>query len=488
VARTNKNRAPALAYLRTSSAANVGTDKDSEKRQRQAIQGFANRAGLAIVEEFYDAAVSGADPIETRAGFAALLDRIEDNGVRTVIVEDASRFARELMAQELGITLLISRGVRLLTAAGDDLTASDDPTRKMMRQIAGAFAEYEKARPHWGRVGKQICEDTGPLDRKRMETIDDETTAAAIDFMGRQAHASKPFFTWMNTTRMHVFTHVRDSMRGQSGMPGNEYADGMVEHDGDVGKLLKALDDLGIAKNTIVIYSTDNGPNQFSWPDAATTPFRSEKDTNWEGAFRVPAMIRWPGHIRPGETSNEMFSGLDWFPTLLAAAGDTTIKDRLLKGDTIGNGKFKVHLDGYNQLPYLSGQQPKSERHEFAYYNDDGVLVAFRHDNWKGVFCQMKEPGGFKVWYEPFDCMRIPKLFNLRMDPYERADIVSDQYDDWRVKNAYLMGWMTFHAAAFLDTFVEYPPSQEPASFTIDQIERDVEAKIRDLARKPPPQ
>ena len=349
-------------------------------------------------------------------------------------------------------------------------TDTDDPTEQ----------------PHWGRVGKQICEDTGPLDRKRMETIDDETTAAAIDFMGRQAHASKPFFTWMNTTRMHVFTHVRDSMRGQSGMPGNEYADGMVEHDGDVGKLLKALDDLGIAKNTIVIYSTDNGPNQFSWPDAATTPFRSEKDTNWEGAFRVPAMIRWPGHIRPGETSNEMFSGLDWFPTLLAAAGDTTIKDRLLKGDTIGNGKFKVHLDGYNQLPYLSGQQPKSERHEFAYYNDDGVLVAFRHDNWKGVFCQMKEPGGFKVWYEPFDCMRIPKLFNLRMDPYERADIVSDQYDDWRVKNAYLMGWMTFHAAAFLDTFVEYPPSQEPASFTIDQIERDVEAKIRDLARKPP--
>ena len=323
-----------------------------------------------------------------------------------------------------------------------------------------------------------------------METIDDETTAAAIDFMGRQVKANKPFFVWMNTTRMHVFTHVRESMKGQSGMPGNEYADGMIEHDGDVGKLLKALDDLGITNNTIVVYSTDNGPNQFSWPDAATTPFRSEKDSNWEGAFRVPAMIRWPGKIKAGEVSNEMFSGLDWFPTLLAAAGDTTIKDRLLKGTSIGAGgkTYKVHLDGYNQLPYLSGQKPKGERTDFAYYNDDGVMVAFRHDDWKAVFCEMKSPGGFAVWYEPFTCLRIPKLYNLRMDPYERADIVSDQYDDWRVQNAYLMGWMTFHAAKFLETFVEYPPSQEPASFTIDQIAKDVEARIKANAAKAAPQ
>jgi arylsulfatase len=182
----------------------------------------------------------------------------------------------------------------------------------------------------------------------------------------------------MNATRMHVFTHVRDSMRGQSGMPGNEYADGMIEHDGDIGKLLKAVDDLGIANNTIVIYSTDNGPNQFSWPDAATTPFRSEKDTNWEGAFRVPAMIRWPGHIQPGQISTDMFSGLDWFPTLLAAAGDTTIKDRLLKGTDIGGTNFKVHLDGYNQFDYLSGKG-KDPRTEFAYFDDDGELVAFRY-------------------------------------------------------------------------------------------------------------
>ncbi len=187
-----------------------------------------------------------------------------------------------------------------------------------------------------------------------METIDDETTAAAIDYMTQQAKAGKPFFVWMNTTRMHVFTHVRPSMIGQSGMPGNEYADGMIEHDMDVGKLLKALDDL-IADNTILVYSTDNGPNQFSWPDAATTPFRSEEDTNWEGAFRVPALVRWPGHIQPGFVSNDIFSGLDWYPTLLAAAGDTTIKERLLKGTDIGGTTYKVHLDGYNQLPYLAG-------------------------------------------------------------------------------------------------------------------------------------
>lgn len=336
--------------------------------------------------------------------------------------------------------------------------------------------------PHWGRVGKQTIEDTGPLNRKRMETIDDETTAAAIDFITRQVRANKPFFTWMNATRMHVFTHVRDSMRGQSGMPGNEYADGMVEHDGDVGKILKALDDLGIANDTIVVYSTDNGPNQFSWPDAATTPFRSEKDTNWEGAFRVPAMIRWPGHIQAGSVSTDMFSGLDWFPTLLAAAGDATIKDRLLAGANIGGTTFKVHLDGYNQLDYLTGKTKTGPRTEFAYFDDDGELVAFRRGDWKAVFSEQKKPGGFQVWYEPLTAYRIPKLFNLRMDPYERADIVSDQYDDWRVKNAYLMGYMNLKAAAFLQSFKEYPPSQVPASFTIDQVVKDIDRKIEALS------
>lgn len=329
-------------------------------------------------------------------------------------------------------------------------------------------------------------EDTGALNSKRMETIDDETTAAAIGFMEKQVKEGKPFFTWMNTTRMHLFTHIRPEYQGQSGMPGNDYADGMVEHDNDVGKLLKAIDDLKIADNTIVIYATDNGPNQFSWPDAATTPFRSEKDSNWEGAFRVPAIIRWPGKIKPG-VSNEMVSGLDWFPTLLAAAGDKDIKDRLLKGTKLGDKDFKVHLDGYNQLPYLLGEQPKGARNEFYYFNDDAKLVGMRFDNWKAVFCEMRKPGGFDVWQDPFVCLRVPKMFNLRMDPYERADIVSDQYNDWRTKNVYLVGIATMKSAAFLETFIEYPPSQKPASFSVDQVEEGVHAKINAILAKTPP-
>ncbi|WP_458765648.1 arylsulfatase [Cupriavidus basilensis] len=328
-------------------------------------------------------------------------------------------------------------------------------------------------------------QDTGPLTTKRMETIDDETTAAAQEFIKKQAKDNKPFFVWMNTTRMHLFTHVRDSMKGRSGMPGNDYADGMLEHDEDVGKLLKTLDDLGITKDTIVVYTTDNGPNQFSWPDAATTPFRSEKDTNWEGAFRVPAMVRWPGHIKPGEVSNEMFSGLDWFPTLLAAVGDTTVKDRLLKGWSPASGQsFKVHLDGYNQLDYLTGKSPKGAREEFYYFSDDGDLVAMRYKDWKVVFCEQRAPGGMQVWANPFTCLRFPKVFNLRMDPYERADVVSDQYYDWVTKNAYLTAIATMKATVFLETFVTYPPSQKPASFSVDQVRKSVDERIEKL--RPP--
>jgi arylsulfatase A-like enzyme len=272
------------------------------------------------------------------------------------------------------------------------LNAEEEPERPYWPKDDTAYTKANSPRGVIHSFADGKTTDTGPLTRQRMETIDDETTQAAIDFMERSVKAGQPFFVWMNTTRMHVFTHVRESMQGQSGMPGNEYADGMIEHDGDVGKLLKALDDLKIADDTIVVYTTDNGPNQFSWPDAATTPFRSEKDSNWEGAFRVPAMVRWPGKIKPGQTSTEMFSGLDWFPTLLAAAGDTTVKDRLLKGAAIGGKSFKVHLDGYNQLPYLLGQQSKGERTDFAYFNDDGVLVAYRHGDWKAVFCQIRRP------------------------------------------------------------------------------------------------
>jgi len=332
--------------------------------------------------------------------------------------------------------------------------------------------------PRFGKVGRQVCTDTGPLSSKRMETIDDETTGRAIDFMKEQAKSDKPFFVWMNTARMHVFTHVRPEYKDKGGMAGNTYADGMWEHDQDVGKLLKSLDEMGIADNTIVVYTTDNGPNQFTWPDAATTPFRNEKDSNYEGAFRVPAMVRWPGHVKAGQVSNEIFSGMDWFPTLLAAAGDTSIKERLLKGASIGGQSFKNHLDGYNQLPYLEGKQPKSERKEFYYFDDDGVLVDMRYGDWKFVYCEQRAPGGFAVWNNPLTCLRVPKIFNLRMDPYERADVVSDQYYDWTTKNVYVLYGAIAETAKFLDTFVAYPPAQTPASFTVDGIRAGVDAEI----------
>ena len=324
--------------------------------------------------------------------------------------------------------------------------------------------------PRFGKVGKQKIEDTGPLDRKRMETIDDEITAAAIDFIQRQVSANKPFFTWVNTTRMHFRTHVRASMRGQSGMAGNEYADGMVEHDGDVGKLLKTLDDLGVANDTIVLYTTDNGPHMNSWPDAAMTPFRSEKNTNWEGAFRVPAMIRWPGHIKPGSIANEILAGHDWFPTFLAAAGDAGVKDRLLKGWQVGGRTYKVHIDGYDQLAYLTGRQEKSERPGFIYFDDDGHLVALRYGDWKLVFAQQKTPGTLDIWGEPFTQRRSPLFYNLRMDPYERADITSNTYWDWVIDKAYLLYGAQAIVAQFIETFEAYPPRQRPQSFTVDQI------------------
>lgn len=366
------------------------------------------------------------------------------------------------------------------------LNAEEEPERPYWPKDDPAFVKANSPRGVIHSFADGKIEDTGPLTTKRMETIDDETTAAAIGFMEKQVKEGKPFFTWMNTTRMHLFTHVREAYKGKSGMPGNEYGDGMWEHDQDVGKLLKALEDLKIADNTIVVYTTDNGPNQFSWPDAATTPFRSEKNTNWEGAFRVPAFVRWPGKIKPGSISNDMFSGLDWFPTLVAAAGDKDMKDRLLKGAKIGDKDFKVHLDGFNQLPYLTGEQPKSARNEFYYFNDDGVLVAMRFDNWKAVFCEQRDPGGFEVWANPFTCLRVPKIFNLRMDPYERADVVSDQYYDWTTKNVYLTADATMRSAAFLETFVAYPPSQKPASFSIDQIRAEVDRRIEENAKKNP--
>lgn len=326
-------------------------------------------------------------------------------------------------------------------------------------------------------------EDTGPLNKKRMESIDDETSAAAIDFMNRQHKAGKPFFTWFNTTRMHARTHVRADHRSPPGLTApTEYADGMVEHDAVVGEVLKSLDDMGIADNTIVVYTTDNGPHENTWPDAANTPYRSEKTTNWEGAFRVPAMVRWPGHIKPNTQLNGIVSGLDWFPTLLAAAGDTDITSRLLKGTTIAGKQYKNHLDGFNQLDYLTGKASSSPRHEFFYFNDDGELVAMRFENWKLVFEEQRAPGTLLVWAEPFTKLRLPKMFDLRADPYEKADITSNTYWDWVFTHAYLAVPAQAEVAKFLATFKDYPPAQRAASFSIDQIQENLKKSLDSMA------
>jgi arylsulfatase len=331
-------------------------------------------------------------------------------------------------------------------------------------------ADDPTVQPRWGRVGKQTIEDTGALTKKRMETIDDETTDAAVDYMQRQVKAGKPFFCWMNTTRMHLRTHVKAEHRDKPGLTARtEYADGMIEHDGHVGKLLKALDDFGIADNTIVLYTTDNGPHMNTWPDGAMTPFRSEKNTNWEGAFRVPCMIRWPGHIKAGSVSNDIVSGLDWCPTLLAAAGDPEVKEKLLKGHDAAGKTFKVHLDGFDQLLYLTGKEPKSARDRFFYFNDDGDLVALRYANWKIVFMEQRAPGTLRVWAEPFTALRVPKFFDLHADPYERADVTSNTYYDWLMDHAFIAYGAQAGVAKFLETFREFPPSQRAASFTIDQ-------------------
>jgi arylsulfatase A-like enzyme len=323
----------------------------------------------------------------------------------------------------------------------------------------------------WARPnGKQKIENTGPLTKKRMETVDDEFLAAAIDFIKRQQKARKPFFVWFNTTHMHFRTHAKPRSRGQSGRWQSEYHDVMIDHDKHVGKLLDLLDELGIADNTFVMYSTDNGPHMNSWPDAGMTPFRSEKNSNWEGAFRVPAMVRWPGKIKAGSVSNEIVSHMDWLPTFLAIAGETDIKEKLKKGSKTGEKTFKVHLDGYNLLPYLTGEQPNSPRKEFFYFSDDGDLVAVRYDNWKAVFAQQRAPGTMLVWGEPFVKTRLPWLFNLRTDPYERSTITSNTYWDWYFDHVYLLVPMQTYVGQFLATFKDFPPRQKAASFTIDQV------------------
>jgi arylsulfatase A-like enzyme len=333
-------------------------------------------------------------------------------------------------------------------------TETDDPTEE----------------PRWGRVGKQKIEDTGPLTKKRMETVDDEIVGNAKDWIKRQHAAGKPFFCWVNTTHMHFKTHTKPSSIGQAGRWQSPYHDTMIDHDKNVGELLNLLDELGIANDTFVMYSTDNGPHMNSWPDGAMTPFRSEKNTNWEGAFRVPMVVRWPGKIPAGVVSNEIVQHHDWLPTFLAMAGEPNIVEKLKKGGHQAAGKtFKLHIDGYNLLPYLTGEVKKSPRQGFIYFDDDGSLVALRFDNWKIVFMEQRCIGTLQVWAEPFVTLRVPKLFNLRTDPFERADTTSNTYYEWLIDHIPLVLASQAVVVPFLETFKEFPPRQKAASFTIDQ-------------------
>jgi len=312
-------------------------------------------------------------------------------------------------------------------------------------------------------------EDTGPLTKKRMETVDDETAAAALDFIDRAHQAGKPFFLWWNGTRMHFRTHVKPELRGISGQ--DEYSDGMVEHDRHIGLFLKKLDDLGIADHTIVFYSTDNGPHMNSWPDAAMTPFRGEKNTNWEGGWRVPAMVRWPGKIEAGAMSNDIMHHMDWLPTFLAVAGVSDIKEQLKTGGVQAIGRqYKVHLDGYNFLPYLTGQDEQSPRREIFYFSDDGDLTALRYNDWKLIFLEQKAEATLRAWIEPWTVLRAPLIFNLRRDPYERAYSTSNTYYDWMLDRAFFLVPAQAYVGQFLATFQEFPPRQKAASFSLDQV------------------
>ena len=318
--------------------------------------------------------------------------------------------------------------------------------------------------------GGQKIENTGPLTKKRMETVDEEFCAAAKDFIKKAVKSGEPFFVWFNATHMHFRTHAKPESLGQSGRWQSEYHDVMIDHDKVVGELLDLLDELKIADNTFVMYSTDNGPHCNSWPDAGTTPFRSEKNSMWEGAYRVPAMVRFPGKIPAGSVSNEIVSHLDWLPTFLAAAGEPDIAEKCKKGHKAGDKTFKVHLDGYNLIPHLTGKDPKSPRKGFIYFTDDGDVAALRFDNWKIAFLEQRARGTLQIWAEPMVPLRLPKVFNLRTDPYEFADITSNTYWDFVLDHAYVLVPAQAIVAEFLETFKEFPPRQKAASFSLDKV------------------
>ena len=321
-------------------------------------------------------------------------------------------------------------------------------------------------------------EDTGPLTKKRMETIDDEILPEAKRFISDAVEADTPFFVWFNTTGMHFRTHIADEIRGQAGRWQSDYHDGMVEHDKRIGQMLDHLDELGIADDTIVVYSTDNGVHMNTWPDGGMTPFRNEKNSGWEGAFRVPAMVRWPGHIQAGQVLNGIVSHADWFVTFLAAAGEPDIAEKLRQGHQLDGRAYRVHLDGFDQLPYLTGEVDESPRFYFFYATDDGDLTALRLYHFKFVFLEQRMRGTLQIWGEPFVELRMPKIFNLRTDPYERADVTSNTYYDWILDHAFLLVPAQAFVAEHIKTLVEFPPRQEPASFSLDKVLEKLQAGI----------
>jgi arylsulfatase A-like enzyme len=310
-------------------------------------------------------------------------------------------------------------------------------------------------------------EDTGPLTKKRMETIDDEMTVRAKEFIREANDADEPFFVWWNATRMHFRTRIKEESLGLSGQ--GEYNDAMVEHDGLVGEMLDLIDELGISENTIVVYSTDNGPHFNTWPDAAITPWRSEKNTNWEGAYRVPCFVRWPGKFEAGKTLTGIMSHQEWLPTLVSAAGEPGIVEKLKSGYEADDKRFKVHIDGYDALPYLLGETDESPREWFFYTSDDGLITAIRYGDWKAVFYEQRAKG-MQLWAEPFVALRLPKIFNLRRDPFERADENANIYWDWVLDHIFVMYPMQALAAEQIQSFAEFPPRQKPAAFNLDSV------------------
>jgi arylsulfatase len=325
----------------------------------------------------------------------------------------------------------------------------------------------------FGKWGKQKCEDTGPLTKKRMETVDEEITRGALGFMDKAHKDGKPFFVWWNSTRMHIFTHLKPGAAGKTGL--GIYPDGMVEHDGMVGELLKKLDEMGIADSTIVMYSTDNGAETMSWPDGGTTMFRGEKATNWEGGFRVPTIIRWPGVIKPGTVINDIGAHEDMIPTLMAAVGDATVKEDLIKGRKVGGASFKVHLDGYNLLPAFKGEGTWP-RHEFIYWTDDGSVAAVRYDEWKITFLK-QNAHGMAVWQKPFEELRAPMLGNLRTDPFERAEYEGLGYQQWYADHMFAFAPAAAYVGQWLQSFREFPPRQKPGSFNLDRVMESITSK-----------